>query len=391
MLDSRKVAQALAAKKALFGNYHGEHRRALADAHQTWRAAMALSRAELEARLQHIPWPGARPTAEHGRTPDGIFRFPERWQNHEEARDWAQRVLLGVTTLAVDGSQIAPAREFSIPIGAVQVGWFENPHDPARPYTKDISFEVLAPQELAGEGEGDFPDAEVNWRRFQGECERLSAWMRAHRGQEPKPVCFFDGSLIVSFAQHMQPGRQQAHVRAVMDLLAASAESRVPLVGYVDTSYAADLTAMLAALDGRAAAGGLSDGALLRPLMHWGDRTAAWLCAREDGVQPPAGVPKYYDQVALLYLKTTAGNAPARLDLPRWVLEEGELERVVDIVRAECVVGNGYPYGAETADAVAVISAQDRERFYAAFQRFAEQEGLPLHFSRKAGSKLGRR
>jgi hypothetical protein len=55
------------------------------------------------------------------------------------------------------------------------------------------------------------------------------------------------------------------------------------------------------------------------------------------------------------------------------------------------VVGNGYPYAVETADAVAVITVQDRERFYRTFQEFAEKEGLPLRFSRKAVSKRGRR
>jgi hypothetical protein len=100
---------------------------------------------------------------------------------------------------------------------------------------------------------------------------------------------------------------------------------------------------------------------------------------------------KYYGRVCLLYLKTTADGPPARLDVPRWLLEAGQLDRVLDVVRAESVVGNGYPYAVETADAVAVITAQDRERFYRAFQEFAEKEGLPLRFSRKATSKQGRR
>jgi hypothetical protein len=92
-----------------------------------------------------------------------------------------------------------------------------------------------------------------------------------------------------------------------------------------------------------------------------------------------------------VYLKTTADRPPARLDLPSWLLEDGELERTLDVVRAECVVGNGYPYAVETADAVAVITVQDRERFYRVFQEFAEKERLPLRFSRKTASKSSRR
>ena len=60
-------------------------------------------------------------------------------------------------------------------------------------------------------------------------------------------------------------------------------------------------------------------------------------------------------------------------------------------MRAECVVGTGYPYAlVETADAVAVLTMQDRERFYRLFQEFEEWERLPLRFSRKAASKRER-
>ncbi|NIQ80999.1 MAG: DNA double-strand break repair nuclease NurA [Anaerolineae bacterium] len=274
----------------------------------------------------------------------------------------------------------------------MQIGWFVNPHDGTQDYVKDITFEVLAPEELADEGEDvlGFPDWRVNARRFILECENLVEAMQAGRDSAVKPVCFFDGSLVVSFVQHMLPERQKQYVEAVMALLAASEECRVPLVGYVDTSYANDLAAMLDALARRHTRQRISDGALLRSRMEWGDRTVAYVCARDDKVLPVSGA-KYYDRVCFVYLKTTAERPPARLDLPRWLLEAGELERTVDMVRAECVVGNGYPYAVETADAVAVITMQDRERFYRVFQEFAEKEGLPLRFSRKAVSKRGRR
>jgi len=64
---------------------------------------------------------------------------------------------------------------------------------------------------------------------------------------------------------------------------------------------------------------------------------------------------------------------------------------VLDLIRAECVVGLGYPYALETADGVAVLTNQDRQQFYGLFQQFSEQEGLPLRFSRKAISKQRRR
>lgn len=392
MLDLHKAAQALDAKRDLFRGYDQAQGTALEGYRCELAAAARLSRAEVQAQLQGIAWPGARPTGEHDRFHAPVVPFAREWTNHEQARDWARGVLEGVLTIAVDGSQIAPAPEYGLPVGAVQIGWFENPHRADGDYVKDVSFEVLAPQELAtaGEEEALFPDREVNRRRFLGECQRLIACMRKHRRRQPHPLCLLDGSLILSFTAHMRPEEQAGYVQAVAELLATSQECQVPLVGYIDASYASDLVAMLDSLAGRSGGPRPADAAILRPLMRWGDRTPAWACARQDAVVSPAGK-KYYDQVGFVYLKTTAANPPARLDFPLWILEEGLLDQVVDLVRAECVVGNGYPYAAETADAVAVITMQDRERFLALFQRFASQEGLPLRFSRKAGSKLGRR
>ena len=253
---------------------------------------------------------------------------------------------------------------------------------------KDIAFDVLAPDELASDEEdpAGFPDWRVNARRFVLECEKLIEFVVDQRDPVVRPVCFFDGSLILSFVQHMLPERQRAYVDAVTALLAASEAHRVPVVGYVDTSYARDLVAMLDAVMGKQSHQSVSDGALLRSRMGWGDRSTAFVCARDDSV-----LQRYYEQVCFVYLKTTSDRPPARLEVPRWVVEDGELEHTVDVVRAECVVGNGYPYAVEAADAVAVITMQDRARFYRLFQEFAKREGLPLRLSRKAASKQGRR
>jgi len=95
--------------------------------------------------------------------------------------------------------------------------------------------------------------------------------------------------------------------------------------------------------------------------------------------------------VLLSYLQVSGGGLPARLELPEWVLAADRQDWVFDVVRAECVVGLGYPYTLETADAVAVLTGPDRQRFFGLFQQFAEREQLPLRFSRKSTSKQRRR
>ena len=396
LLSKPHVIAALEAKRQSFEHFERSAGREMDAYGRRLDWLCQQSRQELEEALQAtgIQKPGARPTVEREPGRSVVLPFSEAFAHHQQARAWARATLQGVPTLAVDGSQITPSRDFSVPVGAVQVGWFENQHDHEGNYRKEIRFEVLGPDELTGDAaqSGGFPDRNVNLQRFQLECATLRDYMRQSAGKEPMPVCFFDGSLIISFAAQMGPPLQGAYLRAVRELLATSEQTRIPLVGYVDTSRARDLVSVLQILAGDGQAPGISDGALLRGRMGWGDRTEVFYCARDDGLFERADpASDYYARVLFTYVKTTATNAPARLDLPAWLLEAGLLDTVIDVVRAECVVGTGYPYGVETADALAVITARDRERFYRTLQEFTSHIGLDLRYSRKAYSKRGRR
>jgi NurA domain len=132
----------------------------------------------------------------------------------------------------------------------------------------------------------------------------------------------------------------------------------------------------------------IHDALLWSGRLQWGDRTPAMICAR-GGVLD--SYESYRDSVAFCYLQTTARRPPARLEFPRWMLDDGVLEPVLDVVRAEVIAGNGYPYAIETADAVSVITMQDRNEFYAHFQIFMEKQGGSFTFSTKSVSKSRRR
>ncbi len=443
MLYTSKVLAALAEKRdhfqgftADFGKQVSGYRDALRQLGQRYPNVAAIS-AKLAARTDASP-AGALPTQEYDRwhtlvgDPAGglipALLFREQFEHHQQSRAWAESIR-GVTTLAVDGSQLPPWHDASLPVGLIQVGLFENPHDPARPYVKDVLVEVLSPADLSegadlgqhasaqgaalagpngmgtSAGQGGqaqkraahesfaYSEQMINLRRFELETQTLVNWMQRH--QQPAaasaafPVVFYDGSLVVSFALTMAPAFRDRYISAALSLLEASEECRVPLIGYIDTSYARDVTTLLGHLfEQLPETKHLHDALLWQGALEWGDRTPAFVSARGD-VLGKYG--RFHEQVAFVYIQTVSHRPPARLEFPRWMLEEGILDGVLDVVRAEVIIGNGYPYAIETADAVAVISLRDREEFYHLFQDFAARNDLGLSFSSKALSKSRRR
>jgi len=388
MLYPEKVRVALEAKKDKFASAQIELQQDIDRLKGALNSLSNMKRDEIESRLAGILSPGAHPTEEQDNYPNIIVPFVNSWENKQESLLWAKKTLQGINTFAADGSQISPSKDLSIPVGVIQVGWYENRHQSNGEYVKDVALEVLSPDELSeDEGEeGGFPEWIINWKRFEMEVSCLVSYMEKYSDKPKKPICFLDGSLIVSFVQHMLPDRQAKYTNAIHQLLRVSTEMRVPLVGFVDTTYANDFVVMLKYINKLTFHRRVSDAALLNPLMKWGDRSKAYICARDDNV-----LVRYYEDVIFVYLKTSSGHPPARLDFPRWMFDEGMHESVFDIVRAECLVGNGYPYPAETADAVAVLGMEDRSRFYKIFQEFAQNNNMPLRFSKKAISKHMRR
>src|SRR6266511_69740 len=316
-----------------------------------------LPGSELTRRLAPVKTPGALPTAEFDAAVGLRVEFPHKWKNHQEAREWAFDALLDHPTFAVDGSQIRHDDDFSIPVAAVQVAWFENRHTVDGRYVKDARFEVLTPEDLTVEFGDDrvISEQQVNLRRFELELESLCASMKklsAAGGEAAKlAVAFFDSSLVISFADRLQGEAQERHVRAMLELLRSSEKTGVPVVGYVDGSRARD--------------------------------------RKQQGILEK--FEEYRRGVGFVYLKTSATAPPARLEIPLWVLERGLLDQVIDLVIAEVVVGNGYPYAIQSADAAAVISSRDRDAFYAIFQRFAREQEIGLRIPQKTASKSRRR
>jgi len=319
----------------------------------------------------------------------GFFPWMLQWNSREDSLNWVRDCLTGVATFAVDGSQIYPSKDFSIPVALVQIGWFENRHEPQGNYEKDIRLDLLTPLQLRdsqGDRSEDGGDRQVNMRRFEMETERLREYMEAHAG-DPRCLVFLDGSLVATFAQSFEPEMRSFYSRCLRDLLRSSEDNRVPLVAYVDTSYAKDLTEQLQRWFTLPEVSSVHDAQILHPLMQWGDRTPLLRCQRKI-LQEFYG--EQQDRIGYLYLKTHEGY-PARLELPLWIAENDRLEEILEWVRGEVIIGGGYPYVIETADQVAVLQTDDRYTFYRLVQDWAEREEISLRLSRKMVSKSRRR
>ncbi len=345
------------------------------------------------------------PSDELERAGAAVLSFRETWRSHEEARRWALETLSGRTTFAADGSQIFPGREASLPVAAVQVASFENPHTPEGRYMKDVHFEVITPEQLMGRaGDYESPEQVVALRRFELEARAVCNFLEAKRGWrkngERAPLAFFDNTLLIaSLRKGTDRHLSKRMADALAELIITSRETEVPVVGYVDHSYAHDLAGMLVALHEDLPESNAYDAQILRvpargtsapPLAKWGDRTVFFHCQRPNLAEDffdESGAPL----VGFVYLQTTSDGHPARLDIPAWVHEAGLVEEVADAVRAECVVGNGYPYAIEAADQAALMTGRDREQFLRAVQDFAAEHRLDFHVSRKALSKGRRR
>jgi hypothetical protein len=347
---------------------------------------------------------GAIPSDELDKLKTFSVLFSESWANHEEARSWANEILQNRTTFAADGSQLFSEREVSLPVGAIQIGWFENPHDRTQRYEKSAYFEILSPETLLREQEEPInPETRVGERRFHAEVEKASEFLIKKKGwrerNEKMPLAFFDGTLLVSFSLP-QTDLQETFIKKMVGLVKLSGETEVPIVGYVDRSYARDLMNLLDTLDNAQTSNKqtIYDANILhasnenfaQTLENWGDRTC-FCYSKRKGLSAFLDAETGESLVGFTYLQTTSEGAPARLDVPSWIYEKNLLNEVLDTVRAECVIGLGYPYALETADQTAVITMRDREIFLRALQDFARREKLNFNVSRKVASKGRRR
>jgi NurA domain len=386
MIFRELLAKQLEQKKSDFTEFSREQRDALEVYLSKIQRLEQTSVAEIKERLKYKEETGAMPSDELDLHKSLSISFNNNWNNHEESRKWAFEILQNRTTFAVDGSQIPPSRDVSMAVAAVQVGWFENSHDESGSYEKNAEFFVLSPNELMP----DPAESRVSERRIDEEVRKTREFLERKRGWQERgermPLAFYDNTLLVPFP--LAKDDRNKYIELMRELIYLSETTQVPLVGYVAHSYSKDLLTFLDLFDDeKANTDALFDANILFPkvLKFWGDRTCFCYAKRKGLIE------FFRDDIGFVYLQTTSDSSPARLDIPSWIYKTGLLDEVLDAVRAECVIGLGYPYALETADQTAVITTFDRDIFYNALQKFAKENNLEFTVSRKAASKGRRR
>jgi hypothetical protein len=317
------------------------------------------------------------------------FKF--RWRSRPDALDWVDSVLRDTEVGAVDGSQIYSDKNFEIPIAVVQTGSVYNKHNESKEYGRFSSTGIITPDEFEASKVYAFSSEFVDAKRFEKECQALIEIMESHK----EIFVFLDGALVLSHINVVNKNIRDIYIRAVLRLLAASGETRNPVIGYIDTSIPRDLTLMMHFLFGIKMSR-LSDPHLLAPLLDWGDRTSVFLCDRDDRRRGDLDSPsvldnygRFRDQVAFFYIRMSLG-LPSRVELPRWAYEAGLTEKIADIIRAETVLRGDYPDILLRAHENALIETKDHELFYKVLENFCKAHGIRINKSAKYFHKMRR-
>lgn len=371
-------------------------------------AVGTLEAATLRSSVGHQRdrYPGALPTAEWDDAADPVVPFDPAadWDNHEAVNDFAADVLHGVTTIAADGSELGPTREFTVPLGLVQVAWYANHHDPAGDYDEGLETELLLPRDVTRTDDRGlrYTDSQAPaHERYRLEARTVGQCIERVAGYDGQPpVVLYDGPLVPSFANTFAPQVRDEYYRESMaTVLAASEHHRVPVVGYTTGSGSTNLAKLLRR-QYREELGDLpfiADARILRAFTErWGDRSLLFVNRQDGAVDAMTATYRgesydFWDDVLFAYLDIPGGAAFDRVELPGWVLREGLADHVFDVLRAEAGIGRGYPELLQQADANAVLDYEAEQRFLALVQEFADAHDLPVEWDPKALSKERRR
>lgn len=245
----------------------------------------------------------------------------------KEEGKWYLQELNGKRVVGVDGSQIKPLKDIGVPLGGIQIAKLSIEHGNGNHKLNHRSAFISM-------------DEDVSLARFKMEVNALGEEM------DGESLLFFDGSLSTSFTADYNQKLRHEYATLINTLLEKSEETRTPLVGYVDRSYARDLAKSMGV--------NVYDSYLLSSVLNIMECTTAFRSEKE--------------RLCYSYIRANP-HQPVRLEYPLWM--EDIHHEIVRSVMAECMLGStrGYPYVLERAHTCCQIERDERADFMRAFSR----------------------
>ncbi|MBS3751073.1 MAG: DNA double-strand break repair nuclease NurA [Anaerolineales bacterium] len=318
-----------------------------------------------------------------------------------------------VGILAADGSQINPDPHAAVQYYLVNVGgiWF----DLHRDYPPQTSIETqLRFEEDIYTSHGLVSQGHVALERDVAEREYIAikAGPLCKAGKDPFPlVTLTDGPLELWESHERSGSRSPAFRKGLKRYQEALRDlSRMGTVtaGYVDkprADYVLRLLELATLADGELSKiaehhpfQGLSDIDLYASLLRPGERSGVF------GIQAFSSS-DYTDEIALHFFYLNVGRAGnpwlARVEVPAWVVEDGEKMNCLHAVllqQCRMMGGVGYPYVLHRAHEIAVVGREEQELLTEMILRERRKRGVSVgqrshkrYYKDQAGRKRYRR
>ncbi len=128
---------------------------------------------------------------------------------------------------------------------------------------------------------------------------------------------------------------------------------------------------------------GIRDRDLFQQLLSPGERSALFLTRSKI-------VRESYREHQILFFYLRLEDEVARVEIPRWVVDNGHLELTHALILDQCHRGEGYPVALSEAHEKAVVSSTDKEQFWHLVELALNHSHLPFTTSAKSQSKRTR-
>ncbi|MHA2059749.1 MAG: DNA double-strand break repair nuclease NurA [Candidatus Ranarchaeia archaeon] len=322
-------------------------------------------------------------------------------------KEWASKVLNGITLIAIDGSQIDFDRHRSPPIALVNVGYVVLVGGKKK--KKRTGFTGTVPWVL---GSYDLERSEeerqeewsptVAYKRWYLETKLSLCLAKVSRQQDPpcdtceistgcdivdlkdkvpfteKVLLLVDGTLIMSYLREQNEVTKKRYLDLMNEVLEGCKKLSIPIVGVVSYSNAKEIaeTLWIASKGGKPSEDvykGLPSDAylLMKEINNFGDRTP--LLQSNRGI-----LKRYKEKIGFMYTRTDTGP-PLRVEIPLYTCsqqsEDPTLQWVWESILAQTAIGRGYPYILARAHEAAVVKASNRTMFYQIVNRIVAKFG----------------